>query len=60
MATLRKWNNIFRPNKVSRSAPQKRSQYDASFGFVFSDNIERWIASGQVTSKEYKNAKPVF
>lgn len=32
----------------------------SSYGFVFSDNIQKWIASGKVSSVEYKKAKPVF
>jgi hypothetical protein len=60
MKTLSKYQNKYRANRVSPKQGHSRCSFLSGFGFVFSDNIDKWIRSGNVVSKEYRNAKPAF
>jgi hypothetical protein len=60
MKTLAKYQNKYSANRVAPKQGHSRCSFLSGFGFVFSDNIDKWMRSGNVTSTEYKKAKPLF
>lgn len=49
-----------RLQKVIRDTFRSNKPEARKYSFVFSDDIKKWMESGNISSKEFKNAKPLF